>query len=136
MKSLIIISAFILTTVSFSQNLINEHFGNDGKFSFGSARTMLRATSTSQPSYFYLGQSHANLNENSVNIYFSIPARQNVKISIIDVFGKEVSPVVNEVLAAGTYKTEFDASSLSAGVYFYRLQGENYFEIKKMTLVK
>ena len=129
MKSLIIISAFILTAASYSQNMINEHF----KTAYGSSNVV--TTSTSQPSYFYLGQSKANLYENSVNIYFSVPERQNVRITIIDVFGKEVSVVVNEVIIAGTYKTQFDVSSFSAGVYFYKLQGENYFEMKKMTLI-
>lgn len=128
MKSLIIISVFVLTAASFSQEMINEHF----KTANGSN---VVATSSSQPDYFYLGQSKAGVNENSVSIYFSVPAKQNVRIAVIDVYGKEVSLIVNNVISAGTYKTEFDASSLPAGVYFYRLQGDNYLETKKMTII-
>src|SRR5688572_19989913 len=124
MKSLIIISAFVLSAASFSQDMVNEHF----KTAYGSSNVV--TTSTSQPDYFYLGQSDANLYENSVNIYFSVPSRQNVRITVIDVYGKEISLIVNNVIAAGTYKTNFDASLLPPGVYFYRLQGENYLETK------
>ena len=50
--------------------------------------------------------------------------------------GKEVANIVNENLSAGKYKYDFNASSLISGVYFYKLETENFSETRKMVLVK
>jgi len=88
------------------------------------------------PKGFSLGQNYPNPFNPVTNINFSIPGSQNVKIVVMDILGKEVATLVNEILSAGTYKADFDASGLSSGIYFYRLETENYTEVKKMTLVK
>jgi hypothetical protein len=43
---------------------------------------------------------------------------------------------VNEETAAGNYSVQFNASQLSSGIYFYKLQAENFVETKKMILLK
>jgi uncharacterized protein YegP (UPF0339 family) len=50
--------------------------------------------------------------------------------------GREVATLVNERKSAGAYKVRFDASNLSSGVYFYRLQAGNQTRVNKMTLIK
>jgi len=55
--------------------------------------------------------------------------------------GEEVSTLVNQNLAVGTYKIDFDGTNLSSGVYFFRIsvegtQNEKWIESKKMMLVK
>jgi hypothetical protein len=50
--------------------------------------------------------------------------------------GNEVKTVVNEFKTAGTYSVNFDASSLSSGVYFYKIVAGDFTDAKKMTLVK
>jgi hypothetical protein len=47
-----------------------------------------------------------------------------------------VATLLNEVRGAGTYEEVFDASNLTSGVYFYRLQTGNYTDVKKMELPK
>jgi hypothetical protein len=102
----------------------------------GSVLTGITPTSSEVPSGFYLGQNFPNPFNPVTNIYFSIPTSQDVKITVTDMLGKQVAVVVNEKLNAGTYKAEFDASGLSSGVYFYRLEADNFSQVKKMSLVK
>jgi hypothetical protein len=43
---------------------------------------------------------------------------------------------VNEVKSAGSYNVDFNASELSSGVYFYKLESNEFTDIKKMMLIK
>jgi len=52
------------------------------------------------------------------------------------VLGREVRTLVNEVRQAGAYSVDFDASQLSSGVYFYRLESGAFSDIKRMILIK
>ena len=44
--------------------------------------------------------------------------------------------LVNEVKPVGSYEVEFDATGLTSGIYFYRLQAGDFVETKKMVLIK
>ncbi len=44
--------------------------------------------------------------------------------------------LVNESKQAGSYNVQFDASNLSSGVYFYSIQAGDFFESRKMILMK
>ena len=53
-----------------------------------------------------------------------------------DAIGREVATLVDEYKEAGSYNVQFNASKLSSGVYFYRIQSGNYVDMKKMMLMK
>ena len=57
-------------------------------------------------------------------------------MKIYDILGNEVASLVNEVQPLGNYEVTFDASSLSSGTYFYKLQAGSVIETKKMLLLK
>jgi hypothetical protein len=57
-------------------------------------------------------------------------------LKVYNLIGKEVATLVNGYQTAGNYKITFDGSSLSSGLYFYKLQSGSNVEIKKMTLIK
>ncbi len=88
------------------------------------------------PDKFELGQNYPNPFNPVTNIKFSIPNAGNVKLVVFDIAGKEVGELVNDNLNAGTYKYDFNASHLSSGVYFYKIQAEGFTDVKKMILVK
>ena len=96
----------------------------------------INQTSSQVPEGYSLGQNYPNPFNPATNIIFSIPASQDVKITITDILGRHVSTLVNEKLNAGTYKTDWNASAYPSGVYFYRLETENFSDVKKMILVK
>jgi hypothetical protein len=60
----------------------------------------------------------------------------NVRLVVYDVQGREVQTLVNEKLSAGTYEVKFDGSTLTSGIYFYKLMTDGFTEAKKMLLIK
>jgi hypothetical protein len=92
--------------------------------------------SSNVPNGFSLEQNYPNPFNPSAKIRFSIPTKQNVRLTVFDQLGNEVETLVNENLAAGTYEADFDGSGLSSGAYFYRFTAGEFTETKKMILVK
>jgi probable HAF family extracellular repeat protein len=95
------------------------------------------------PEEFTLLQNYPNPFNPSTKIKYTIPnvslsgvEGSRVKLRVYDVLGNEVATLVNESKPAGTHEVEFNASNLSSGVYFYKIQAGNYFETKKMLLIK
>jgi len=92
--------------------------------------------STIVPADYSLGQNYPNPFNPVTNITIQLPKSGSVKLSVYDVTGKEVAVPVNEGMNAGTYRIDFDASGLPSGVYFYRLQTDEFTATKRMILLK
>jgi len=60
----------------------------------------------------------------------------NVVLKVYDVLGNEVATLVNEEKSIGVYEVIFDASQLTSGIYFYKLQTASFVETRKMILLK
>ncbi len=88
------------------------------------------------PKIFSLSQNYPNPFNPSTTIKYQIPASGHVTLKVYDVLGREVESLVNEFQTAGSYTRTLNASSLSSGVYFYRLQSGNYSATKKFVLMK
>ncbi|MBK9228347.1 MAG: T9SS type A sorting domain-containing protein [Ignavibacteria bacterium] len=78
-------------------------------------------------------------------ISFDLPQESKVSLVVYDLLGREVSRLVNnEFKVAGRYTYDFNATSLSSGVYFYRLvvslsnpiNAGKFLETKRMVLLK
>jgi len=59
-----------------------------------------------------------------------------VKLLIYDILGRQVDILVNESQPPGNYSIQFNASHLASGVYFYSLQTNEFFQTKKMLVLK
>jgi len=88
------------------------------------------------PVNYNLHQNYPNPFNPVTNIKFSIPEAGLVKLVVFDVTGKEVSTLISQSMKAGNYVVDFDASSLTSGVYFYKLTSGSYINTKRMILVK
>jgi len=94
---------------------------------------------------FELFQNYPNPFNPETKIKFDIPALGSplgrgvggmTVLKVYDILGKEIETLVNEKLTAGTYEVTFNASQYPSGVYFYRLQGGDFNETKRMILLK
>jgi hypothetical protein len=85
---------------------------------------------------YSLEQNYPNPFNPATTIKYSIPKNGFVKLTIYDVVGKEVTTLVNEFKPAGNYLVDFDASSLSSGIYFYKITSGEFTSVKKMMLIK
>jgi hypothetical protein len=88
------------------------------------------------PSEYALSQNFPNPFNPTTKINFALPKSGLVTLKVYDMLGKEVSSLVNEVKNAGTYSVDFNAASLTSGIYFYKVSVNGFSEVKKMMLVK
>ncbi len=85
---------------------------------------------------FVLEQNYPNPFNPATMINYSLPMNKNVKLDIYNVLGQKVAELVNSYQNAGNHSVEFDASKLSGGVYFYKLESGSNILVKKMVLLK
>ena len=69
-------------------------------------------------------------------ISFEIPSRDFIKLSVLDIAGREIEVLKNEILPGGTYNAKWDAKNFPSGIYFYRIESSSFSETKKMILIK
>ena len=79
-----------------------------------------------------ISRSYPNPFKPSATIEYSLPEESRVSITVFDVSGRTVTTLVDGVKAAGTHSVQFDGSSLTPGVYFYRLTAGDLVEQRKM----
>ena len=85
---------------------------------------------------FNLQQNYPNPFNPSTTINFSITKEENVKLNVYNLLGDKVASIVNENKQAGNYSVLFNASTLSSGIYFYKLEAGQNSRIRKMLLIK
>ncbi|MCX7877937.1 MAG: hypothetical protein N2510_04755 [Ignavibacteria bacterium] len=109
--------------------------------------------STEIPQDFFLSQNYPNPFNSSTRIRFNVPMAKPVNswdvrgpfvsLKVYDVRASEVANLHHKIIQPGIYESDFDASGLPSGVYFYRLvisdplYGNVYYaHTKKMVLVR
>ncbi|MCI0472410.1 MAG: T9SS type A sorting domain-containing protein, partial [Ignavibacteria bacterium] len=88
------------------------------------------------PVRFFLSQNYPNPFNPVTKINYGITMASVVKVSVYNLLGKEVAVLVNDFQQAGNYYVNFDASNLSSGIYYYRIDAGEFSEVKKTTLLK
>ena len=91
---------------------------------------------TRLPESYALMQNYPNPFNPSTIISYSLPNNTHIILKVFDVLGNEVATLINEEKPAGNYEVEFNASGLSSGIYFYRIQTEGFIDTKKLILLK
>ncbi|QOJ29679.1 MAG: T9SS type A sorting domain-containing protein [Ignavibacteriales bacterium] len=110
---------------------------HDGTFSY-SPEVEVDVTA---PAEFSLSQNYPNPFNPSTTIKFGLRVESRVSLKIFNTLGQEVMLLISENREAGVHSLSFDASKLSSGVYFYKIEangvdGSTFAETKKMILTK
>ncbi|MFZ1290293.1 MAG: T9SS type A sorting domain-containing protein [Melioribacteraceae bacterium] len=98
--------------------------------------TGIRYENSDLPTDYKLSQNYPNPFNPTTKINFSIPEVSNVKISIFDAIGREIAVLANKQMNAGNYNVDWNAVNNAAGIYFYRIETNNFVSTKKMVLLK
>ena len=88
------------------------------------------------PRQFQLYQNYPNPFNPVTTIKYDIVKNVNVKIVVYDVLGREVKTLVNEFKKSGSYSIQMDATQLSSGTYFYKIEAGEFVNVKKMMVIK
>lgn len=88
------------------------------------------------PQVFELAQNFPNPFNPATSIKYSIANETAVKLIVFNSIGQEVGVLVNESQQPGVYTVNFDGSSLSSGVYFYKLTAGDFVSTRKMLMIK
>jgi hypothetical protein len=90
----------------------------------------------SGPAKFALDQNYPNPFNPSTTIRYGLPYRSAAQLTVYNTLGQKVATLVQEEQAAGYHEIRFDASGLSSGVYFYRLQAGDFAQTRRLLLMR
>lgn len=110
-------------------------YGGFAKTTSGGA-TAVQENGSSIPDLFELEQNYPNPFNPSTVISYQLPANSHVILKVYDVLGREVETLLDERQSAGNHYVRLNATTLSSGVYFYRLEAGMYHDTRKMLLLK
>lgn len=85
---------------------------------------------------FKLYQNYPNPFNPETKITFDLRENSLVTIKIFDVTGKEVTTIVNSEFKQGSHSVKWNASALTSGVYFCKIEAGKYADVKKMLYIK
>jgi hypothetical protein len=88
------------------------------------------------PAVYALEQNHPNPFNPGTTIRYSLPERSYVTLTVFNTLGQKVGSLVQGEQEAGYHEVRFDASSLSSGVYLYRLAAGSFVQTRRLVVIK
>ncbi|MEO8447477.1 MAG: T9SS type A sorting domain-containing protein, partial [bacterium] len=88
------------------------------------------------PTKFSLYQNYPNPFNPTTKINYDLVTEGNVSLKIYNMSGKEVATLVNGFIASGYHSVTFDATGISSGIYYYKLEANGISKVMKMALIK
>jgi hypothetical protein len=111
-----------------------KQIDTDGQFEYSK---VIEVDAGNIPDGFVLEQNYPNPFNPSTTIKFALAETQKAELKIFDILGNEVVVLFDGIADGGkVYESEFNATSLSSGIYFYRLETDSKVENCKMLLIK
>jgi hypothetical protein len=135
-------------TILIQQNATFDHLLGIMYYSFSNYKLVPRkdddfvnytnvADENKLPSEYSLRQNYPNPFNPATTIQYSIPEAGIVNINIYNILGQNVKTILNNSSqSTGSYKVVFNASELPSGIYFYRIEVNDFVQVKKMILMK
>jgi hypothetical protein len=101
-----------------------------------SGTTSVESSIGQTPQSYALHQNYPNPFNPTTVINFDLPVSGTISLKVFDLLGREVATLVDGRMEAGFHQVTFDASRLTSGVYFYRIQAGSFSETKRLVLLK
>jgi hypothetical protein len=126
----------ITDIVNFTHSIMHVATANNSVYIIYSIINEADKETSGLPENFELYQNYPNPFNPSTRIRYQVASSSKVSLKVFDMIGNEITTLVNEYKPAGSFEVNFDASKLSSGVYFYRLNADSFVETKKMILLR
>jgi len=88
------------------------------------------------PQEYSLKQNYPNPFNPVTTISYDLPRDSDVTLTIYDIAGRMIETLVDQKQNGGRYTVQWDASSKSSGVYFYKISTGEFQQVRKCLLVK
>jgi hypothetical protein len=88
------------------------------------------------PGRYNLSYNYPNPFNPATTINFSIPTSEFISVKVYDINGTELITLISETLSIGEHSVEWDGADYPSGIYIARISSGNYFQTRKMLLVK
>ena len=88
------------------------------------------------PPAFALEQNYPNPFNPATTIPYVLPRPSRVRFVVYDLLGRELATLVDGPHEAGSFAVVFDATSLSSGVYFYRLTADGFSAMRRLVVLR
>ena len=104
----------------------------------GNNNLLVKVTSDKNavPTVFSLSQNYPNPFNPVTRIDYQVSQQSQVEIVVFNSLGQKVATLVNEVKETGAYSVDWNAASLSSGIYFYQMKAGDFINVKKLVLLK
>ncbi len=89
-----------------------------------------------QSSSLLLNQNYPNPFYDYTTISFNLPTSSHVKLTVFDVFGRELKTLLDEQRESGNHELRFDSMNLQSGTYFIRLEAGKNIAERMMVVMK
>ncbi|MEO8512030.1 MAG: S8 family serine peptidase [Ignavibacteria bacterium] len=106
------------------------------RFQYTVGITGIEPVSGEIPNVYKLYTNYPNPFNPVTKIKFDIVKNTNAKLFVYDILGRVVETLINGDITAGKYEVNFDGSSFSSGIYFYKLVTSDFVDTKKMLMIK
>ena len=118
------------------ENIIESEIGQ-----FVFENTSLSIGNDPSPLSFQIHQNYPNPFNPVTTLQYDLPNDASVNITVYDMLGNVISELVNEVQNSGYKSIQWNATNnqgqpLSAGVYLYSIEADEFRQTKKMILLK
>jgi hypothetical protein len=105
------------------------------------AETGVNSGPDSKPMAWNLESAYPNPFNPSTSIAFTVPVAADVSLTVFDILGREVTRLVNGKMQAGAHVVQWNTQNhhggtVASGIYFYRLEAQDYEMTRKMILMK
>nr|MBN2276665.1 T9SS type A sorting domain-containing protein [candidate division Zixibacteria bacterium] len=126
---------------------VNAHFRLEETDPVSYCWTVVKPTDVKEvessllPTEFELGQNYPNPFNPNTNIQFAVPKKSHVNISIYNILGQKIAGLVDDEYAPGYYVTDWNGTSengtaVASGIYFYKIEADNFKSTKKLMLLR
>jgi len=88
------------------------------------------------PKEYKLFQNYPNPFNPETNVKFNVPVNSHVKLIVYDALGRVVKFLLDRDLNPGSYEIVFNGESLNSGIYFLRMESDEFHNVRRMVLIK
>ncbi|MBD3287826.1 T9SS type A sorting domain-containing protein [candidate division KSB1 bacterium] len=124
---------------SFTANSVSEFaaYGSDSVSTDVEIGTMDQA----MPEEFILHQNYPNPFNPATKICYSIPKQANIKLTVHNILGQHIKTLADDNFPAGKYTVEWNGTdtygqTVGNGIYFYKIQTDEFSEVRKMVVLR